>query len=103
MNGDQPAGDLLSASLIRRSDGRLRRATRWLGIILTLFAGGPSEASHTTDVVVRWRADGRELLRVSSGTSSEANQLLAYINAQLDELSVERFCERWGVRVQPPS
>jgi hypothetical protein len=105
MTSDPPAGDLLSAALVKGSEGRFQRARRVLEVIVNVLSIGVlpirsrpvSDVHQPTGVVVRWRGTGREVLRVGSHTVSQAQQLLAYINAQLEELSVEQFCERWEV------
>src|SRR5262249_17225959 len=70
------AGDLLSVSLVRRSGGRFRQAMRWLEIAIALVFGALNDPHHSTDVVVRWRADGRELMRSSAITYGEASRTL---------------------------
>jgi hypothetical protein len=71
-----------------------------LGLLSTgavIHSGDGSDGHQPTDVVVRWRADRREALRLGSRSAEVGQQLLANINAQLEELSVEQFCERWDV------
>ncbi len=104
MASDQPAGDLLSASLVGGSAGAIQGAGGLLAAILGFLSAGMlihsrgvSDAHPPTGVVVRWRGTGREVLRVGSRTVAEAHQQLAYINAQLQELTVEQFCDRWEV------
>jgi hypothetical protein len=48
------------------------------------------------DVVVRRRAGGAELFRTRKPTEFQAQQLLAEVSTQLDELPVDEFCARWG-------
>ena len=92
----QPASLLLSASLAQRPGGRLWRTLRWPMLLLEFLGGNGSHEPlprGRTDLVVRWRDRAAELLRVRDAD----DQLLNYVTKQLDELTVEAFCERWGV------
>ena len=50
------------------------------------------------DVVVRRRADSRELLRQSADSQQEAEDLLHRVRSDLEKLSAAAFCDRWKVQ-----
>jgi len=109
MDGGTRASELLSVSVVPRPVGRVRRWMRWAGVGLYLvvvaaapFIVGPADggtpgALSRYDVVVRRRDTDEELLRTGADSPDEAEGIRAHMETQLAELSVEEFCDRWGI------
>ena len=93
-----PASQVLTASLEPMAGGRLRRAARLVGAVVSQLGLQliPSPALH--DVVVRRRDDGSEVLRVASFDPLQSGDMLMFVRAQLDELDEERFLAEWESR-----
>ena|SRR5215218_2858965 len=95
------AAATLTAGLEQRPGGRIRRAARLVGAVVSQLALQlvPSPSLH--DVVVRRRSDGSEVLRVDSFDPLNAGDMLAYVRTQLDGLDEEAFLAEWE-RPTPP-
>lgn len=75
--------------------GRLRAAGHGALLAVGAMAGWYDEPS-VGDLVVRRRADGRELLRTDAGPSGAATRLLAHVQRQLAVLTPRELRDTWG-------
>ena len=94
---DNAAGSIYEARHDVRSRARiLQIAATGLWVALSALTMGRLTAP-VPDVVVRRRADGRELLRLDTDSDQEAADLLDRVRADLAELGAAAFCARWQV------
>ncbi|WP_193612332.1 hypothetical protein [Nocardioides lijunqiniae] len=99
MTTDDPtlAADVYTRALEPHRRGRLRRTAVVAADIVASSLGGLLELSSAGEVVVRRRADDREVLRVPAGPPEEAAQLVAHVEEQLTSMSPAEFREAWGI------
>ena len=91
------AAEVYDVALDRTSRGRLGRlVTAGLDLAAALV-GGLLELSRSGTVVVRRRSDGADVLSLDGDTAEELAQLLEHVRGQLETMSVEEFCESWGI------
>ncbi|MFE1645517.1 hypothetical protein ACFM35_08080 [Microbacterium sp. P01] len=105
-NRDQDAVDRasehLEAALVPRAGSPLGSAMRTaasfaLGLITQDTDSGPS----MTDLVVTRRETGGEILRLSAGSLSEADQLLGRVRKDLAAKSIAEFLAEWRTDDDP--
>jgi hypothetical protein len=100
MRGVVRAGEALSAQVVVRRGGPIWSAVRWLWVAFAAIVlqdpDAPLPSGPTVDVVVTRRVDGKELIRIRKDTEPQAEELLAEVSRQLENLSVDEFCARWG-------
>ena len=94
--GGSRAADVFLAALEPRPGGRLLRSARFLAAFAAELAWGLLPAPSLSDVVVRRRRDGEELVRVPAGDPNVPGDMLALVQRQLDELDPATFLAEWG-------
>jgi hypothetical protein len=97
---DQPpkgrrAADVLTADLERRPGGKALHGVRLAAAFAAEMALGLLPGPPVSDVVVRRREGGAEVLRVPAGDTTLPGDMLRYVRQQLDTPGVEEFLEEW--------
>jgi hypothetical protein len=92
---DVRAADVLVARLEPRRGGRALRGARLLAAFAAELALGLLPAPSVSDVVVRRRDDGAEVLREPAGDPNVPGDMLRYVQQQLEALGVEDFLREW--------
>lgn len=90
------ARDLLSAQLEPRAGSLPVRASRWVHYVVAELLGNLIPQPSLTDLVVRRVADSSVLFRLPAGDLPAGEQLLQYVQGQLETLTVDEFVARWG-------
>ncbi len=94
---ENPAASMYESRLEVRPKARiLQIAAVGFWVALSALTMGRLSAP-VPDVVVRRRADARELLRLDSDSEQEAADLLHRVTADLEKLGAAAFCTRWKV------
>jgi hypothetical protein len=93
---DVLAAELFVADLEPHPGGRGQRTLRVAGAFVAEMAMGLLPAPTVSDVVVRRRADGTEVLRVPAADPVLPGDLLAFVREQLDAMDAEAFLAEWG-------
>ena len=91
----------LSAHLDPHAGPAPIRAARWVHDVVAELLGGLLPQPSLTDLVVRRNGDDVEVLRLPAGDLPASEQLLQYVNRQLEDLTVEEFLGRWGEHPLP--
>jgi hypothetical protein len=97
---DVPAADVYTADLEPRPGGPLLRRARVAAAFVAELAWGLLPGPSVSDVVVRRRDDGAEVLRVPAGDPVVPGDLLRYVREQLEVLGPEEFVQDWQPRVR---
>jgi hypothetical protein len=88
----------MSASVVVRRGGYIRRAARWLWVaVQAVWLDVADSPLLPADVVVGRLRNGEELTRIEKATVYQAEQLLSDVNKDLKELTVDEFRARWGI------
>lgn len=86
----------LEAALADRRGTLPQRVVRTvLSIVAGLLTNDLEAGPSATDLVIRRRDSGREVIRMSAGTTEEASRLLAHARRDLARLSVTDFVAQW--------
>jgi hypothetical protein len=96
------AVDVYVAGLEARRGGRLLRSARLFAAFASELAFGLLPAPSVSDVVVRRRDDGSEVLRVEAGDPNVPGDMLRFVQGQLEELDPGTFLAEWGAPGSPP-
>ena len=95
---ENPAASIYEGRLDVRPRARLLQVVA-VGFWVALSALTMGRLSAPVpDVVVRRRADTRELLRLDADSEQEAEDLLHRVRADLEKLGAAAFCTRWNVQ-----
>jgi hypothetical protein len=97
---DVRAATLYVADLEPRPGGRLLRGARVAAAFAAELAWGLVPGPAVSDVVVRRRDDGSEVLRVPAGDPTVPGDLLAYVRDQLETLGPAGFVQDWQPRAR---
>lgn len=92
------AEEIYEAAIEAPTKGGLLRAGRNALAVATATAGIPMLGPDGGDLVVRFKADGAQILRVDAGEDLEAGALLSSVRAQLATLTAAEFHNRWAIR-----
>jgi hypothetical protein len=95
------AADVYLAGLEPRSGGRLLRSARLFAAFVSELAWGLLPAPSVSDVVVRRRDDGSEVLRVEAGNPNVPGDMLRFVQGQLEELDPGAFLAGWRAPGSP--
>ena len=93
---DVRAAEVLVADLEPRPGGRLLRGARLLGAVAAELAWGLVPGPSLSDVVVRRRDDGSEVLRVPAGDPVVPGDQLRHVREMLETLGPQDFLRAWG-------
>jgi hypothetical protein len=92
---DVRAAEVLVADLESRPGGRLLRGARLFGAVVAELAWGLFPGPSVSDVVVRRRDDGTEVLRVPAGDPVLAGDPLRHVRDMLETLGPQEFLHAW--------
>jgi hypothetical protein len=92
---DVLAAEVLVADLEPRPGGRLLRSARLLGAVAAELAWGLLSGPSLSDVVVRRRDDGTEVLRVPAGDPVVPGDQLRHVRSMLQALGPQDFLRAW--------
>ncbi len=92
---DVLAAEVLVADLEPRPGGRLLRSARLLGAVAAELAWGLLSGPSLSDVVVRRRDDGTEVLRVPAGDPVVPGDQLRHVRSMLETLGPQDFLRAW--------
>ncbi len=95
-DGDVLASDVLLAALEPRAGGRLVRGARVAAAFVAELALGLLPAPSVSEVVVRRRDDGTEVLRVGDVDPHVPGDMLGFVQDQLATKTLAEFREEWG-------
>ena len=93
---DRPAHAVLAAELVPRGGPAPLRLLRVVGYAAAEATGGLLPPPSMSDLVVRQRDDGTEVLRLPAGDVPAAGLLLQHVTERLAEQTVAEFLESWG-------
>jgi hypothetical protein len=95
---DLPAVEVFVADLEPRPGGRVLRGLRLTGAFVSEVVMGLLPAPAVSDVVVRRRADGSEVLRVPAADPVAPGDLLQFVREQLATNDAGTFLAEWRER-----
>jgi hypothetical protein len=95
------AADVYVAGLEPRTGGRLVRSARLFAAFVSELAWGLLPAPSVSDVVVRRRDDGGEVLRVEAGDPNVPGDMLRFVQGQLERLDPGAFLAEWAAPGPP--
>jgi hypothetical protein len=95
------AADVYLVGLEPRSGGRLVRSARLFAAFASELAWGLLPAPSVSDVAVRRRDDGSEVLRVEAGDPNVPGDMLRFVQRQLEELDPGAFLAEWRAPGSP--